>query len=139
MDGDEVRCLRRVSRLDTFHAFTGNPTFGFAAQALYAMKVPAYPRDMSPIVQQLADKLDRWEPEVSQRVEALVAEIMELADTGALGFLRSRAVEQEVLDLLDEPISRLSTRSAAQSRLLLSCYSQSSADPHLCGFPDGHG
>lgn len=61
---------------------------------------------MSPIVQQLADKLDRWEPEVSQQVEALVAEIMELADTGALELLRSRAVEQEVLDLLDEPISR---------------------------------
>ena len=61
---------------------------------------------MSPIVQQLADKLDRWEPEVSQKVEALVAEIMELADTGALDLLRSRAVEQEVLDLLDEPISR---------------------------------
>lgn len=94
------------------------------------MKVPAYPRNMSPIVQQLADKLDRWKPEVSQRVEVLVAEIMELADTGALEFLRSRAVEQEVLDLLDvvpyEP--RLSTRSAAQSPLLLSCHSQSSDD-----------
>lgn len=61
---------------------------------------------MSPIVQQLADKLDRWEPEVSQWVEVLVAEIMELADTGALELLRSRAVEQEVLDLLDEPASR---------------------------------
>jgi hypothetical protein len=61
---------------------------------------------MSPIAQQLADKLDQWEPEVSRRVESLVAELMELADAGALEFLRSRAVEQEVLDLLDEPISR---------------------------------
>ena len=61
---------------------------------------------MSPIVRQLADKLDLWEPEVSRRVESLVAEIMELADTGTLDLLRSRAVEQEVLDLLDEPLSR---------------------------------
>jgi hypothetical protein len=61
---------------------------------------------MSPIAQQLADKLDLWEPEVSRRVESLVTEIMELADTGSLDLLRSRAVEQEVLDLLDEPVSR---------------------------------
>jgi hypothetical protein len=61
---------------------------------------------MSPLVQQLAKKLDQWEPEVSQKVESLVAEIMDLADAGALELLRSRAVEQEVLDLLDEPASR---------------------------------
>jgi hypothetical protein len=61
---------------------------------------------MSPIARQLAEKLDLWEPEVSQKVETLVAEIMDLADAGALDLLRSRAVEQEVLDLLDEPISR---------------------------------
>lgn len=61
---------------------------------------------MSPLVRQLAEKLDQWEPEVSRKVESLVAEIMDLADTGSLDFLRSRAVEQEVLDLLDEPLSR---------------------------------
>ena len=61
---------------------------------------------MSPIARQLAAKLDLWEPEVSRRVESLVAEIMELADTGTLDLLRSREVEQEVLDLLDEPFSR---------------------------------
>ena len=61
---------------------------------------------MSSIARQLAEKLDQWEPEVSRRVETLVAEIMDLADTGTLEFLRSRAVEQEVLDLLDEPVSR---------------------------------
>ena len=60
----------------------------------------------SPLVQQLAEKLDQWEPEVSRKVESLVAEIMDLADAGALELLRSRAVEQEVLDLLDEPIAR---------------------------------
>jgi len=53
------------------------------------------------IAQQLAEKLELWEPEVSRRVETLVAEIMDLVDTGALDLLRSRAVEQEVLDLLD--------------------------------------
>jgi len=61
---------------------------------------------MSPVAQKLAEKLDRWEPEISHRVETLVAEIMDLADTGALDLLRSREVEQEVLDLLDEPPSR---------------------------------
>ena len=55
---------------------------------------------MSPLAQQLAEKLDQWEPEVSQKVESLVAEIIDLADAGALEILRSRAVEQEVLDLL---------------------------------------
>jgi ferritin len=61
---------------------------------------------MSPLAQQLAKKLDQWEPEVSRKVESLVAEIMDLADAGALEFMRSRVVEQEVLDLLDEPASR---------------------------------
>lgn len=61
---------------------------------------------MSPLVQQLSVKLDQWEPEVSRKVESLVAEIMDLADAGALELLRSRAIEQEVLDLLDEPPSR---------------------------------
>lgn len=61
---------------------------------------------MSPVARQLAEKLDQWEPEVSRKVETLVTEIMDLADTGALELLRSRAVEQEVLDILDEPPSR---------------------------------
>jgi hypothetical protein len=61
---------------------------------------------MSPIARQLAEKLDQWEPDVSRKVETLVTEIMDLADAGALEFLRSRAVEQEVLDILDEPLSR---------------------------------
>lgn len=61
--------------------------------------------EMPPLAQRLADRLDTWEPDVSHRVETLVTEIIELADTGALDLLRSRAVEQEVLDLLDEPPS----------------------------------
>jgi DNA-binding Lrp family transcriptional regulator len=57
---------------------------------------------MSNIARQLAEKLDSWEPEVSRRVESLVAEIINLADVGTLDLLRSRGVEQEVLDFLDE-------------------------------------
>ena len=61
---------------------------------------------MSPLVQQLSEKLDRWEPEVSRKVESLVAKIMHLADAGALDDLRSRALEQEVIDLLEQPGQR---------------------------------
>jgi len=41
-----------------------------------------------------------------QKVCALVAEIIELADDDALDIGRSRSVEQGVMDLLDEPPAR---------------------------------
>lgn len=61
---------------------------------------------MSPVAQKLASKLEEWEPQVSREVEGLVAEIIELADLNVLDLARSRRVEQAVLDLLDEPITR---------------------------------
>jgi hypothetical protein len=61
---------------------------------------------MSSVAQKLAIKLEEWEPEVSQEVESLVVEIIEQADLNVLDLARSRRVEQEVLDLLDEPITR---------------------------------
>jgi hypothetical protein len=61
---------------------------------------------MSPVAQKLASKLDEWEPKVSREVESLVAEIIEMADLNVLDLARSRRVEREVLDLLDEPITR---------------------------------
>jgi hypothetical protein len=61
---------------------------------------------MSLVTQKLARKLEEWEPEVSREVESLVAEIIEVADLNVLDLARSRRVEQEVLDLLDEPITR---------------------------------
>jgi hypothetical protein len=61
---------------------------------------------MSSVAQKLTSKLEEWEPEVSREVESLVAEIIELADLNALDLARSRRAEQEVLDLLDEPIAR---------------------------------
>ncbi len=61
---------------------------------------------MSSVAQKLASKLEEWEPEVSREVESLVVEIIELADLNVLDLARSRQVEQEVLDLLDEPVTR---------------------------------
>lgn len=58
----------------------------------------------------LAERLDRklreWSPETAEQVRSQVVEIIELADQGLLDILRSRQVEQEVLDLLDEPTTR---------------------------------
>ena len=56
--------------------------------------------------EKLETKLHEWKPETSQKVRALVAEIIELADHDALDIGRSRSVEQEVLEILDEPSTR---------------------------------
>jgi hypothetical protein len=61
---------------------------------------------MEAISETLELKLHEWKPETSQKVRALVAEIIELADEDALDIGRSRAIEQEVLDILDDPASR---------------------------------
>ena len=61
---------------------------------------------MEAIAEQLENKLHEWKPETSQKVRALVAEIIELADDDALDIGRSRSVEQEVLDILEEPTTR---------------------------------
>jgi hypothetical protein len=61
-------------------------------------------------VDALAEKLDarlrEWKPETAAQVRERVAEVIDLADHDALDLLRSRATEQEVLDLLDEPTTR---------------------------------
>ena len=64
------------------------------------------PSVMEAIAEQLENKLHEWKPETSQKVRALVAEIIELADDDALDIGRSRSVEQEVMDILDEPSTR---------------------------------
>jgi len=51
-------------------------------------------------------RLREWSPETAERVRREVAEIIELADQSLLDVARARQVEQEVLDLLDEPGSR---------------------------------
>ncbi|MDE0327418.1 MAG: hypothetical protein OXN27_26110 [Candidatus Poribacteria bacterium] len=59
---------------------------------------------MDALVKRLDTKLREWEPNIAAEVRAQISEIIDLADQDALDIMRSRAVEQEVLDLLDEPI-----------------------------------
>lgn len=61
---------------------------------------------MDAIAEKLDIKLGKWKPEISEEVRALVSEVIDAADNDALDLIRSRAVEQEVLDQLDEPASR---------------------------------
>ena len=61
---------------------------------------------MDALIQRLDAKLREWKPETAAQVRECVAEIIALADQGALDLLRSRAVEQEVLNILDEPATR---------------------------------
>jgi hypothetical protein len=61
---------------------------------------------MDALAEQLDSKLKKWRPELAEQVRRRVAEIIELADQDLLELIRSRDVEQEVLDLIDEPAPR---------------------------------
>lgn len=61
---------------------------------------------MDALVEKLDTRLRQWRPETAARVRQCVAEVIDLADQDVLDLMRSRATEQEVLDLLDEPTSR---------------------------------
>lgn len=61
---------------------------------------------MDALAEQLDTKLRTWKPETAAQVRERLAEMIELADEDALDVMRSRAREQEVLDLLDEPPAR---------------------------------
>jgi hypothetical protein len=61
---------------------------------------------MDAVVERLDAKLSEWKPQISAEVRALISEVIDAADHGALDLMRSRAIEQEVLDRLDEPASR---------------------------------
>jgi hypothetical protein len=58
---------------------------------------------MDALIEKLNTKLVQWQPAVAEQVRQSILEIIELADCDALDILRSRTVEQEVLDILDEP------------------------------------
>jgi hypothetical protein len=58
---------------------------------------------MDALVERLDTKLREWKPETAAEVRQCAAEIIALADQEALDLLRSRVVEQQVLDMLDEP------------------------------------
>jgi hypothetical protein len=61
---------------------------------------------MDALAERLDTKLREWTPDTAAQVRRQVAEIIELADQDVLDVLRSRIVEQEVLDMLDEPTTR---------------------------------
>jgi hypothetical protein len=61
---------------------------------------------MDVLIETLNAKLREWKPETAAQVRQRVTEIIGLADQDALDLLRSRTVEQDVLDILDEPSPR---------------------------------
>lgn len=61
---------------------------------------------MDVLAEKLDTKLRQWKSDTTEQVRQRVAEIIDLADEDALDVMRSRIVEQEVLDLIDEPTTR---------------------------------
>jgi len=61
---------------------------------------------MDSIAALLDRKLRQWQPETCEEVKQRVSEIIDLADQGVLDLMRSRAVEQDVLNLLDDAETR---------------------------------
>jgi hypothetical protein len=61
---------------------------------------------MDAVAKRLDEKFSEWSLETAEHVRSLVVEMIELADQGLLDVARSRKVEQEALDLLDEPARR---------------------------------
>jgi hypothetical protein len=58
---------------------------------------------MDALTEKLGIKLQEWKPEISDQVRQYISEIIDLADRDVLDLLPSRTVEQDVLDLIDEP------------------------------------
>lgn len=61
---------------------------------------------MDALAEMLDTNLRTWTPETAAEVRDRVTELIALADEDLLEFMRSRAREQEVLDLVDEPPTR---------------------------------
>ncbi len=61
---------------------------------------------MDVLAERLDAKLREWKPNTAAEVRERVAEIIDLADYDTLDIMQSRSVEQEVLNLLDEPTTR---------------------------------
>ncbi len=58
---------------------------------------------MDALVEKLDARLQSWKPETAAEARERIAELIDLADNEVLDLVRSRAAEQEVLDLIDEP------------------------------------
>jgi hypothetical protein len=61
---------------------------------------------MEILIETLDAKPHEWRLELANQVRQRIAEIIELADQDALDLMRSRAVEQDVLDILDDSSTR---------------------------------
>lgn len=61
---------------------------------------------MDVLAETLDAKLREWQPNTVAEVRERVAEIIDLADHDTLDIMQSRSVEQEVLDLIDDPTTR---------------------------------
>ena len=61
---------------------------------------------MDALAERLDTKLRTWKAETAAQVRERVTEVIEVADGDVLDLMRSRAREQEVLDLLDESATR---------------------------------
>lgn len=59
---------------------------------------------MDMLAERLDAKLREWHPNIADEVKQRISEIIDLADQDVLDIMQSRTVEQEVLDLLDEPV-----------------------------------
>ena len=60
---------------------------------------------MDALLEKLDLKLREWTPDKADAVRNFLGEIIEMADQDVLDLSRSRAVEQEVLDLIDDESS----------------------------------
>ena len=57
---------------------------------------------MDTLAERLDAKLRQWQPAIAEQIRERITELIELADQDALDIMRSRTVEQEVIDILDE-------------------------------------
>lgn len=61
---------------------------------------------MDALAEKLDERLRQWKPDTAAEARERIMEVIDLADQDLLDVVRSRAVEQEVLDLIDEPPAR---------------------------------
>ena len=61
---------------------------------------------MDVLAETLDNRLRQWRPEMAAEARVRISEVIEMADADVLDLVRARTVEQEVLDLLDEPRTR---------------------------------
>lgn len=61
---------------------------------------------MDALAEKLDSKLRIWRPEITAQVRARITEVIELADDDVLDLMRSRVIEQEALDMIDDPQTR---------------------------------